>query len=124
MGQSVMLRSVLDQDCWARYAGSFYLKPNLMSGPWKWTLGVIGLLLRSASGPRVWVLAWEASWNLEEKRELGGARKNGTKTSGWSRFNFTIRRHWIMKKGEGPIPAKSCLESSFRWPRVGSGTRS
>jgi hypothetical protein len=38
-------------------------------------------VLRPASGPRVWVLAWEASWNLEEKRELGGARENGTKTS-------------------------------------------
>ena len=37
-------------------------------------------LLRPTSGPHVWVLAWEASWNLEEKRELGGARKDGTKT--------------------------------------------
>lgn len=25
--------------------------------------------------------SWEASWNLEEKRELGGARENGTKTT-------------------------------------------
>jgi hypothetical protein len=37
-------------------------------------------LLRPTSGPRVWVLAWEASWNLEEKRELSGTRKDGTKT--------------------------------------------
>ena len=37
-------------------------------------------LLSSTSGSHVWVLAWEASWNLEEKRELGGARKDGTKT--------------------------------------------
>jgi hypothetical protein len=69
-------------------------------------------LLRPASGPHVWVLAWEASWNLEEKRELGGSREKGTKTS--SRFNFTIPRHSVMKKWEGPIPAKSSLESSFR----------
>ena len=34
-----------------------------------------------ASGSHVWVLAWEASWNLEEKRELGGARENGNKTT-------------------------------------------
>jgi hypothetical protein len=32
-------------------------------------------MLRLASGPHVWVLAWEESWNLEEKRELGGARE-------------------------------------------------
>jgi hypothetical protein len=38
-------------------------------------------VLGPARGPRVWVLAWEASWNLEEKRELGGVRKNETKTS-------------------------------------------
>jgi hypothetical protein len=49
------------------------------------------ILLRPASSPHIWVLAWEASWNLEEKRELGGARKDGTKTLVWSRFNFTIQ---------------------------------
>jgi hypothetical protein len=38
-------------------------------------------MLRPASGPHVWVLAREASWNLEEKRELGDSGKNGTKTS-------------------------------------------
>ena len=38
-------------------------------------------MLRLASGPHVWVLAWEATWNLEEKRELGGVRKNKIKTS-------------------------------------------
>ena len=54
--------------------------------PWDWSyrqlrVAIRPVLLRLASGPHVWVLAWEPSWNLEEKRELGGARKNGTKAS-------------------------------------------
>lgn len=32
-------------------------------------------MLWLASGSNVWVLTWEAFWNLEEKRELGGARE-------------------------------------------------
>jgi hypothetical protein len=79
-------------------------------------------VLELARSSHVWVRAWEASWNLEEKRELGGTRKDGTKTLVWSRFNFTIRRHGVMKRGEVPIPTKSSMESSCRWPRVGSGT--
>jgi hypothetical protein len=38
------------------------------------------ILLRLASGPHVQVRAWKASWNLEEKRKLGGVRKDGAKT--------------------------------------------
>ena len=58
--------------------------------------------------------SWEASWNLEEKRELGGARENGTKTTSLLKVQFYYSRHWIMKKEKGPIPAKSSLECSFR----------
>ena len=36
------------------------------------------VLLWPASSSHVWVLAWEAAWNLEEKRELG--EKDETKT--------------------------------------------
>ena len=37
-------------------------------------------MLGPASSSHVRVRAWKASWNLEEKRELGGTRKDGTKT--------------------------------------------
>ncbi|EDL20920.1 mCG17678, isoform CRA_b [Mus musculus] len=42
-------------------------------------------LLRPASGSHVWVRAWKASWNLEEKTESRRREK------GWNQDNSLIR---------------------------------
>ena len=61
--------------------------------------------MRLASGSIVSVLAWEASWNLEEKRELGDVRKNGTKTTSLFKVQFYYFQTLSYEEGEG---AHSC----------------
>ena len=58
-------------------------------------------VLRPSSGSHVWVRAWEASWNLEEKRELGGARENGTKTTSLLKVQFYYSQTLGYEEGEG-----------------------
>ena len=71
-------------------------------------------LLRPASGSHVWVLAWEASWNLEEKRELGGARENGTKTTSLLKVQFYYSQTLGYEKGKGAHSCQFILGVSFR----------
>jgi hypothetical protein len=61
--------------------------------------------MRLASGSHVWVLAWKAAWNLEEKRELGDARENGTKTTSLLKDQFYYSQTLVYEEGEG---ARSC----------------
>jgi hypothetical protein len=48
-----------------------------------------------------------------KESELDRQRKNGAKTTKvLIKAEFYYLEHQVMKKGEGPIPAKSSLESS------------
>ena len=70
-------------------------------------------MLGLACGSHVWVRAWKASWNLEEKREPRWVEKQWNQDMlVCSKFNFNVEEHVLIKKGG--IPAKSSLEPSCR----------
>ena len=71
-------------------------------------------LLRPASGPHVWVLAWEASWNLEEKRELGDSRENGAKTTSLLKVQFYYSQTLVYEEGEGAHSCQIILGVQFQ----------
>jgi hypothetical protein len=63
-------------------------------------------VLRPASGSHVWVRAWKASWNLEEKREPRWVEKQWNQDMlVCSKFNFNVRGHVLIKKGWGAFPS-------------------
>jgi hypothetical protein len=67
-----------------------------------------------AAGSHVWVLAWEASWNLEEKRELGGGRENGTKTTSLLKVQFYYSQALVYEEGEGTHSRQIILGVQFQ----------
>jgi hypothetical protein len=68
-------------------------------------------MLGLASGSYVWVRAWKASWNLEEKKE-----PRNQDMLDCSRFNFNVGGGGgggdtpYKEKGRRSIPANSSLE--------------
>ena len=72
------------------------------------------ILLQQASGSHVWVLVWGASWNLEEKRELGDARENGTKTTSLLKVQFYYSQTLVYEEREGAHSCQIILGVQFQ----------
>ena len=60
-------------------------------------------LLQPASGSHVWVLVWKASWKPGREEGARWCERDGTKTTIWSRFNFTIPNTGLWSRGRGPF---------------------
>jgi hypothetical protein len=73
-----------------------------------------------ACSSHVRVRAWEVAWSRKRRGKLGEWERDGTKTVFWSRLKFLMANMFYKEEGR-PIPTKSSLEPSCRWPRVGSG---
>jgi hypothetical protein len=71
-------------------------------------------LLLPASSSHVWVLAWEAAWTLEEKRELGDARENETKTTSLLKVPFYYSQTLGYEEGEGTHSCQIILGVQFQ----------
>jgi hypothetical protein len=61
-------------------------------------------LLRPASGSHIWVLVLKASWKPGREEGSRWLERDGTKTTIWSRFYFTIPNTGLWSRGRGPFP--------------------
>jgi hypothetical protein len=71
------------------------------------TLGACQICCVSPAAQMSGFCSGKASWNLEEKRELGRREKDETKTKFWSKLHFTNSCTELWRRGRGPIPTKS-----------------